>query len=272
MKSFDYTNLCFLFVSFGFVLRGFIKRVINHPKSKEHRETPATCITQCKVAEVSPLVQIFFFSFLLQKWRKLGKIVLTLGIFHWNGESAILSHSHIRWIFSSSDGQLIPTSTTPPTSAAQPGLTLNHSLSCEICKWAWLFHIIQSVECFLNDANTLQTVPRLHFFLRFKSSESTAAAGVMNQVVCLCSLWSNAFAVNAPLEPSSCISIVLSMQMLSNTTNALPCYIFLGGFHLCLPLSKRGRTGSAVTFIAVLVCERVCACIRSLSLYLWRTG
>lgn len=35
---------------------------------------------------------------------------------------------------------------------------------------------------------------------------------------------------------------------------------FLTGFHLCLPLSKRRRTGSAVTFIAVLVRERACEC------------
>lgn len=33
---------------------------------------------------------------------------------------------------------------------------------------------------------------------------------------------------------------------------------FLRGFHLCLPLSNRGWTGSTVTFITMLVCAWVC--------------
>lgn len=53
--------------------------------------------------------------------------------------------------------------------------------------------------------------------------------GVMNLVVCLCSLWSNALAENDPPESLSRISLVLSTPMLSNTTNASPCYIFLVG-------------------------------------------
>ena len=68
---------------------------------------------------------------------------------------------------------------------------------------------------------------------------STGAAGAMHHVGCLCSFWSNTFAVNAPLEPYSCISIVFSMPMLSNTTNESPCYIFFGAF-ICAWLYLRG--------------------------------
>lgn len=81
-----------------------------------------------------------------------------------------------------------------------------------------------------------------YIFPQIQELWSADPAGVMNQVVCLCSFWSNVFAVNAPLELSSCISIVLSMLMLSNKTNTSPCYIFLGAFICaCLYLGGGGR-------------------------------
>lgn len=92
--------------------------------------------------------------------------------------------------------------------------------------------------------------PQITVSLRFKSSGAQPAWWIE----CLCSFSSNAVTVNAPLGPPSCISIVLSMQMLSNPTNVSPCYIFLGAF-ICACIYQRERwTWSAGTFIAALLC------------------
>lgn len=56
-----------------------------------------------------------------------------------------------------------------------------------------------------------------------------------------------------------CLYCPLHSDVIKHNKCVLLLY-FLTGFHLCLPLSKRRRTGSAVTFIAALVRERACEC------------
>lgn len=90
-----------------------------------------------------------------------------------------------------------------------------------------------------------------YIFSPIQELRSTYAAGVMNQVVCLCSFWSNTFAVNASLERSSCVSIVLSMPMLSHITNVSSCYIFLGAFICACLYLRRGGQGVLWHDIAV---------------------
>lgn len=79
---------------------------------------------------------------------------------------------------------------------------------------------------------------KIRFFLRFESSEAQTLTA-----------WWIEWRVWAPsevtrllwmlLERPPCISIVLSMPMLSNITNASPCYIFFGAF-ICACLYLRG--------------------------------
>lgn len=117
----------------------------------------------------------------------------------------------------------------------------------------------------------MQTHPpnctKITFFLPLGKLWCTDTAGVMNQVVCLCFLWSNAFAMNAPLEPSLCISIVLSMPMLSNTTNASLCYIFLGAF-ICACLYLGGGGGPGVLW-HLSPCWYVSECVRAYGPFLF---
>lgn len=100
----------------------------------------------------------------------------------------------------------------------------------------WLLCITQLVECFLNDANTLQTVPGLHFpsqsrarkHRRCRRDESSGVFVLLLKlrICCECSSWAFLVHLYCPLRADAikhnkCITLLY----------------FLWGFHLCLPLS-----------------------------------
>lgn len=162
--------------------------------------------------------------------------------------------------------RLIATSQTPPLSGARPDLTLNDSLIYEICEACWLFFcaLPSWLSVFLNDANTLQSVPRSIFFPRIQELGSTGAAGAwwIEWRVCapsdaMRSLWT------LVSSRSSCISIVLSYADAIKHNKCVPLLHFLFGafIYACLYLRGDGEVYD------IYRCVSMCACIRSLSLY-----
>lgn len=110
------------------------------------------------------------------------------------------------------------------------------------------------VECFLNDANILQTLPRVHpssvWRAQTRRSCSIECCVCAPEVQCIGSERST---LESPLVYLYCPQHADAIKH----KNASPCYIFLGAFICaCLYLRERGRTGSAVTFITGLGCVR----------------
>lgn len=93
------------------------------------------------------------------------------------------------------------------------------------------------VECFLNDANILQTLPRVHPSSVWRAQSAVFVLLKYNTL---------AATLESPLVYLYCPQHADAIKH----KNASPCYIFLGAFICaCLYLRERGRTGSAVTFI-----------------------
>ena len=144
---------------------------------------------------------------------------------------------------------------TPPTLAAQPVPTLNHSLSCEILKSPWLFHISQLGRVFSEWCKRTPDCSKITFFLRLKGSEAqTVLAWWIKLCVCTpsevmhfcreCTSWALLVPLYCPLHADAikhnkCVALLY----------------FLRGFHLCLPLSKR-EDGGVIWHL--LLCWYVC--------------
>ena len=165
--------------------------------------------SQRSIAELSEVVCIHSLSDSYESEESQGKIDLTLFAVKWNSESTIFITLAHGWIF---PFDLIATPQTPPLSGGSTRSDFERLLDLRnlwsaLTFFIYLFFlcITQLVECFVNDANTLQSVPRSIFYFFFSSLDSRARKhrrlpGVMNQVACLCSFWCNAFAANAQLE------------------------------------------------------------------------
>lgn len=274
MKCLDHTNLCFCLFASDFVLRGFIKRVINHFSLPDMGKALPLAPAPCSIitAEISLMGNIFFHLWHFKNegnWKKtlvLDLCAVCLVTLTWTDESSTTISAHSQcWIFSSSNDCLISFSEIPPSQEAEPGLSWStKSINCSACftlpSWLSVFSTMQTPSKQYQD----------YIFPEIRELKSTDTVGMMNQVVCLCSFRNNAFVSNAPLEPSLHISIVLSMLMLSNTINASHRYIFLGAF-ICACLYLRGGGGWGVlwhlSWCSLCVRGSVCVCICAFSLY-----
>lgn len=209
--------------------------------------------SQRSIAELSEVVCIHSLSDSYESEESQGKIDLTLFAVKWNSESTIFITLAHGWIF---PFDLIATPQTPPLSGGSTRsdferlLDLRNLWSALTFLFIYLFFVhypVGWVFCqWRKHPSKCTKINFLFFFflLGFKSSEAQALAGRDESSGVFVLLLMQRVCCERSARAAPRASLLSSpVPMLSNITNASPCYIFFGAFIRACLLSKRGDGG-----------------------------